>query len=75
MKIVFSDHCLFKMGQRRIPRIFVVRVVSNPDIIRPSYGFREERYKRFKNYFMKVICIRKKDKVVVITAYWVAKVK
>ena len=75
MEIVFSDHCLEKMGKRKIPRVFVVRTVNYPDIIKPSYSFREERYKRFRNYFMKVICIKRGDKMVVITAHWVAKIK
>ena len=75
MKIVFSDHLLIKIGQRKISKNLVIKTIRNPDFIRPSYNFREERYKKFDKNYLKVVVIKENKGIVVITAHWVAKVK
>ncbi|OGL87439.1 MAG: hypothetical protein A3K16_05655 [Omnitrophica bacterium RIFCSPLOWO2_01_FULL_45_24] len=74
MKIVFSDHALLKMGQRKIPRSVAAGVVQFPDFHLPSYNLREQLFKKFRGIYLKVVIKRLQDKVVVVTAYTVAKV-
>jgi len=75
MKIVFSDHALVKIEQRKISKMLIVRAVRSPDFIRPSYGFREEKYKKFDRNYLKVVIIRENREIVVVTVHWVAKLK
>lgn len=74
MKIVFSDHALIKIGQRKISKELIVKTAKNPDFLRPSYGFREERYKKFNKNYLKVVVIKENEEMVVITVHWVAKI-
>ena len=75
MRIVFSDHALIKIGQRKISKELVIKATKNPDFLRPSYGFREERYKKFTKNYLKVVVIKEDEKMVVVTVHWVAKIK
>lgn len=75
MKILFSNHANIKINQRDLPRGFVIETVRFPDFIRPSRGFREERYKHFGRNWLKVIIVKEPKVVVVVTAHWVAKIK
>jgi hypothetical protein len=75
MKIVFSDHALIKIEQRKISRILIIGTVRSPDFTRPSYGFREERYKKFNKNYLKVVIVKEKQEIVVITVHWVANLK
>lgn len=75
MKIIFSSHAILKMGQRRISRTLAREVVINPDFTRPSYGLREERYKKFGQNYLKAIIKVESGQIMVITAHWIAKVK
>lgn len=75
MKIVFSQHASLQIKQRNLPKDLVVRAVKESDMNSPSYGFREERYKKFGKLYMKVVVQEEIDKVLVITAHWVAKPK
>ena len=75
MLIIFSRHAIIKLGQRKINKQFVLETVKSPDLIRPSYNYREELYKKFNKNYMKVVVKRRKNGVLVLTAHWVAKVK
>ncbi len=75
MKIIFSTHAILKLGQRNISKQLVIEAVHFPDFLKPTYHFREERYKRFGKNWLKVVAIQEGNTLTVITVHWVAKVK
>jgi len=75
MKINFSSHALVKMEQRHISRLLVRKTVANADFVRPSYGLREERYKKFGRNYLRAVVKTEGEQIVVITAHWIAKSK
>ena len=74
MEIIFSNHANLKINQRELSRDFIIKTINSPDFTRPTRGFREERYKYFGKNWLKVIVIKESDKIVVITAHWIAKI-
>ena len=75
MEIIFSDHALIKIRQRRLSKDHIIATVENPSLVKSSYNLREERYRHFGKSWLKVIVIREQELIIVITAHWVAKVK
>jgi hypothetical protein len=75
MSIIFTKHLIIKLAQRKINRQFVLETIKNPDLVRPTYGLREELYRKFGKLFMEVIVKKKNKHVIVLTAHWVAKAK
>ena len=75
VKIVFSNHALIKISQRKLLKPLVVETIKNPDFIKPSYNFREERYKKIKKNYLKVVLVKEGVLLVVVTVHWVAKFK
>ena len=75
MLIIFSRHALVKLEQRKISRQFVIETIKNPQLLRPSYDFREELYKKFAKNYLKVVIKKVKGKIVVVTMHWVEKSK
>ena len=75
MSIIFTRHLRIKLEQRKINRVFVLETIKNPDLVRPTYGLREELYRKFSKLFMKVIIKKKSKHIIVLTAHWVAKTK
>ena len=74
VEIHFSDHSLFKIGQRKIPLSLVRQTVLSPDIRRqghsPPY---EEWYRRFGVRYLNVVVVQESRCIVVITAHWIKK--
>ncbi len=66
---------LVKIHQRQILRSLIIKTVVSPDVVRPSYHMREERYKNFGKNYLKVIVVRENSAIVIVTAHWVAKLK
>ncbi len=75
MLIVFTKHALKKLEQRKIHKQFVLETIEKPDLLRPSYGFREELYKKFGKNYMEVVIKKFGIKTLVLTAHWVAKIQ
>ncbi len=75
MPIIFTKHSILKLQQRKINKQFVFETIKSPDLIRPSYSFREELYKKFGVYYLEVIIKRRKEYIIVLTVHWVAKTK
>ena len=73
MEIHFSDHALFKMGQRKISASLVRKVVLSPDIRKPGNYPRDGWYLRFGIRHLKVVVVREPKQIVVVTAHWVKK--
>ena len=74
MEIYFSDHALFKLGQRKIQVSSVRSVVLSPDFRMSGNYPREEWYRRFGARYLKVVIVREPNQFVVVTAHWVKKV-
>ena len=75
MSIFFTKHLIIKLRQRKINRQFVLETIKNPDLTRPTYGLREELYRKFGKLYMEVIIKKRKEHIIVLTAHWVAKAK
>lgn len=75
MLIIFTRHSITKLEQRKINRQFVLETVKKPELIRPSYGFREEFYRKFGKNYLKVVIKRRNEGILVLTQHWVAKIK
>ena len=75
MEIIFSDHAILKITQRKLVKHSLLETVQTPDLVRSSRNLREERYKRFGKNWLKVVVIQEGVTTVIITAHWVAKVK
>jgi len=75
MSIIFTKHFLIKLEQRNINKQFVIETIKNPNLIRPSYNLREEFYRKFGKHYLKVVVVRKKEHIIVLTTHWVAKTK
>ncbi len=75
MSIIFTKHFFIKLRQRKINKVFVLETIKNPDLVRPTYDLREEMYKSFGQYHLKVIIKRRKQHILVLTTHWVAKNK
>ncbi len=75
MEIIFSHHAKLKIIQRKIPMRAVIAVVKFPEFSTDGYNSREELYRKFGKIYLKAVIKRRRDRVVVITAHLVAKVK
>ena len=75
MLVIFTKHALIKLAQRKINRVFVTETIKNPDLIKPTYNFRQELYRKFDKYYLKVVIKKRKEMILVITMHWVAKTK
>ena len=72
MNIIFSDHAVLKMQQRKLSRSSVVATIRNPDHSEHTYSGREALYKKFRKRSLKVVIVRERNHIVVVTAHWVA---
>lgn len=73
--IIFTEHALVKLGQRNIKRSLVIEALRNPSYVALSYGNRRINYKKFKRLYLSVVYRIEPRGTIVITAYWVEKVK
>jgi len=63
------------MSQRDLDKVKILETVMYPDFIKPSYNFREERYRLYTKNHLKVIVKIERQQIIVVTAHWVAKLK
>lgn len=68
--IVFSDHALAQNKKRKIPKLRIVRTVTNPDEVEQSSRGRVMRRKRFGEKMLEVITVTEGSRVTVITQYY-----
>jgi len=67
--IIFTQHSLLKLKQRRIAKNLFIETLRKPDHAFKSYSDREIYYKKFKLY-LKVIFKKGGKDIIVITQYW-----
>ena len=75
MLIIFTKHALVKLEQRKINRQLVIETIKNPELIRVSYNYRQELYRKFSKNYLKVVIKKNKEGILVLTQHWVAKTK
>ncbi|MBU1043636.1 MAG: DUF4258 domain-containing protein [Candidatus Omnitrophica bacterium] len=75
MSVFFTKHLIIKLRQRKINRQFILETIKNPDLVRSTYGLREELYRKFGKLYIEVIVMKRKEHIIVLTAHWVAKTK
>lgn len=72
MNIIFSNHALLKMQQRKLSKSSVLAVIKHPDRSEYTYNGREALYKKSRKRSLKVVITRERDNIIVVTTHWVA---
>jgi hypothetical protein len=73
VKIIFSNHAILKIEQRKLSRAKILETIARSDFKRPSYGGREELFRRFGKNYLKVVIVQDGETVVVVTAHRVVR--
>jgi hypothetical protein len=68
--IIFTNHALLKLQQRRISKAAVMKTLKSPAYKFPSYSGRMTAYKKLDRTYLKVIYKLEGKDIVVITQYW-----
>jgi len=68
--IIFTNHALLKLQQRRISKAAVTKTLKSPAHKFPSYSGRMVAYKKFDRTYLKVIYKLEGKDIVVITQHW-----
>ena len=74
MRIIFSNHAEVKISQRRVPKSYIIKTLSAPDIIHHNPKGRDKYYKKFIKLHLRVVARKLKARIIVITVHWVAKI-
>ena len=71
MQIVFSDHSLARIKERKITKLQVYATIRNPQQKDTSYRERLVYKRKFRSKILEVITKKEGDTIVVISAYMV----
>ena len=74
MEIKFKHHAEIKIAQRKIPKEFVYKTLSKPYFIHYQSTGRDQYFRKFTKLYLKVVAVKVKSELVVITVHWVDKV-
>lgn len=72
--IIFTQHSLLKLKQRKISKNLVIKTIKNPERILKSYSNREIGYKRFGKLYLRVVYKKEDKNIIIITQYWVKEI-
>lgn len=70
MKIVFSNHAVSQIRERKISKEFILITVQSPQKVIPSFRSRMLHQRRFGDKILEVVTREEDDKIVIITQYW-----
>lgn len=73
MKIKFTKHAREMLVFREIKREQVEAVIKKPDDQSRGESGKNVLYKDFGKNYLKVVIVKEKNEVVVITEHWIAK--
>lgn len=73
--IVFTRHALLKLQQRSVKKDLVIKTLEKPERAFPTYGKRIAAFRKFGRLYLKVVFRKEGKNIVVITQYWVEKLK
>jgi len=71
--VVFTEHALLKLNQRKIKKEFVLKTLETPDHTAMSPSGRIVAFKKFSKLYPKVIYKRERHNIIVVTQHWVEK--
>lgn len=70
MTIIFSLHARRKIEQRKLDEVNIIETIQSPDFVESTYDNRQLVEKNFGKLNLRVIYIKEKQNITVITAYW-----
>lgn len=73
--IIFTQHSLLKLKQRGISKLKVIETIKNPGYITKSYFNREIALKKFDKLYLKVVYKKEGENIIIITQYFISKIK
>lgn len=73
MKIKFTKHAGEMLAFRKIKREQVEAAIKKPDDSSKGENNRQVLYKDFGKNYLKVVIVKEKNEIVVITEHWIAK--
>lgn len=73
MKIKFTKHAEEMLAFRKIKKEQVEAAINKPDDSSKGENNRQVLYKDFGKNYLKVVIVKEKNEVVVITVHWIAK--
>lgn len=72
LPIVFSQHALVKLEQRGFTKDMVIRAIEYPSHLK-ILGGQMHAFRKFGHLYLKVIFVRTRQEIIVITQYFVKK--
>ena len=75
MTLEYTEHAVFRMRYRRISKAKVEDTIRNPDFSFVTRFDRSVVLKRYGDKFLKVICEKSNDKIIVVTVYWTGRLR
>lgn len=73
MKVKFTKHAEEMLLFRKIKKEQVVAAIEKPDDKSKGESDKKVLYKDFGENYLKVVIVKEKNEVVVITEHWIAK--
>ena len=70
IRIVLTNHAKQRLLERGIAEAYILRVVKDPDSTKVSFKRNLKIIKKFRSRTIEVVCTRKGDLFVIITAYY-----
>ena len=74
-RVVFIDHALERLRERKISKELVMQALNEPDSVDTGYPGRKIAQKSLNGKIIRVIHEERDDEILVITAYIISKVK
>ncbi len=71
MRIFFTKHARLRLAERSIKEITVRDILETPDFISRAYDDKSAYRKKINGEVVEVVCVKSRDKFLVITAYYV----
>ena len=75
MAVEYTEHAVFRMRYRRVSKAEVEDTIRNPDFSFVARFGRSVVLKRYGEKFLKVICEKSNDKIIVVTVYWTRRLR
>ena len=70
MEIIFTNHAQFRIQERKIKFSDVKSVIMEYDKIAKVFDDKVATKKAFESYELEVVCKKNRNKIIVITAYY-----
>ncbi|MDP3934966.1 MAG: DUF4258 domain-containing protein [Candidatus Giovannonibacteria bacterium] len=68
--IIFTDHALRRMRERKISKAQVSMVLEHPESAESEEGNIKILRKKFENRALEIVIETGKNKIIVVTLYW-----